>query len=371
MILVEKPKVLPTKPASKSRNTDGFNTLVSFHRLAGILYLGYGPNQTLIKKTIWLAYGTAVWAIVGITNTPCMLECFLRKSEFTNIIGFYVFNTMFTIFNVCNLINALVVTVRGGDFYRLITNLQEFTIDGKSLRKLRIGVYMYIMLSFLMMVRKVTMFNFTFDLSYPKFSGFNCLKIFEDCATEVMTDSTGFLLIYFSYYLTLIIVEFTQSIRRSDAGNVDDVRRQVVRIETMIKVANRLLNPCLLLVFTINMFILIIFCFLIHNLINIESKFSVRVVWPLLVIYAVRMFVWCVFVDRLNQKNKEMFENISQIPANNMEEKLNIMFILSLQQNQQTFNASNFFNINKSLFLSVIGVSITYTLLFIQSVDKV
>ena len=142
-----------------------------------------------------------------------------------------------------------------------------------------------------------------FFLFLRVFTTSSILRVLEDFLSEILTDSTGFLLVYFSLYFSIIFEQLDKSIREGqNFRQIDEWFITIASLQKQIKIANSLLSPCLLIIFTYSMIFLILFWVLIQNLVDYDSKFSIQNVWPLLVIYVIRLFIWCLFVDQMNQK---------------------------------------------------------------------
>ena len=135
----------------------------------------------------------------------------------------------------------------------------------------------------------------------------NILRVLEDFISIIMTDSTGFLLVYFSVYFSLILDQLKTTIEniieeKEDFSKIDEWLITIAKIQKQIKIANNLLSPCLINIFSFSILFIIIFWSLIHSLVDYNSNFSIRTLWPLIAIYVIRLFIWCLFADNMNQK---------------------------------------------------------------------
>ena len=133
---------------------DGFNVLIAFHRLSGILYVGYDSKLTKTKIFSLIIYGLFIWSVVFIANTPCLMECFINKEQIGGNFSFYIFNFLITFLNIINIFTAIVYSTRGHKFKKLIKKLQSFVTDKKLCKQLRFLVYLNItLLSILFMAK--------------------------------------------------------------------------------------------------------------------------------------------------------------------------------------------------------------------------
>ena len=281
-------------------NGDGFEILLYFHRMTGILYLGYGQSVTKWKQICLLAWGILVWMWVIIHNTPCLVTCF--HQQFKNILALYIFNATFVILSAINVFSAIVYTTRGHRFLLLIDDLNKSVVNKKSLKTLRIIVVLYIIVTIFTIIAKIALLK-------RIWSFYDIFRTMEDIFSEIMTDQTGLLLVYLSHYISIIIQELNESIKKSyemttNDINFDELYEKITKIQKLIKRANRILNPCLILMFILHIFFLISIGFFIQNSSKSLSKgnFSYEYTSSLILIFALRMLTWCLFVDKLNQK---------------------------------------------------------------------
>lgn len=169
----------------------------------------------------------------------------------------------------------------------------------KDLRKLQIIISIYIIVTILLIIGKLFLIERTFNLA-------GAIRTTEDIFSDIMIDTTGFLLIYFSLYLSIIIRQMNENIKNClkmdlNCLDFDDLYEKISTIQKTIKLANNLLNPCLIIVFIINIFFLVAFGFFVQYFIRMESDFNMNHVWPLLIVFALRIFFWCLSVDKMNQ----------------------------------------------------------------------
>jgi hypothetical protein len=279
---------------------DGFNILVGFHRIFGILYIGFDSKQTYFKQVLLIIYGLFIWSIVFIFNTPCLLVCFLKKEQIGSVYSFYFFNFVLTSVNVVNIFTAIIFSIRGLRFQKLIEKLRKFSINNKSLIHLKIFVYLNVTILITIIIVKSILFGIRFDYFYV-------FKIIEDSASEVLADQTQFLLIYFSLYVTSIILEFNTKLKDSFSSincvyNFKELRNTIVNTQKIINKINRILSPCLLLTFSLRTVGIIFFCSSLYKSFADDSHLPVNFYLSILIMKVTRLLVCCVFVDRMNQK---------------------------------------------------------------------
>jgi hypothetical protein len=242
---------------------DGFNILIGFHRIFGILYIGFDSKQSYLKQVLLIIYGLFIWSIVFIFNTPCLLVCSLKKEQIGSIYSFYFFNFFFISFNFVNIFTAIIFSIRGLRFRKLIEKLRKFAINDKSLIHLKILVYLNVTILITIIIVKSILFGI-------RLNNFSVFRIIEDSASEVLLDQTGFLLIYFSLYVTSIIQEFNAKLKHSFSSrnyvyNFKQLRNTIANTQKIINKINRILSPCLLLIFSLSTVIIIFFCSNLHK----------------------------------------------------------------------------------------------------------
>jgi hypothetical protein len=276
---------------------DGFNILIGFHRIFGILYIGFDSKQTYFKQVLLIIYGLFIWSIVFILNTPCLLVCFRKTgSDYS----FYFFNFVLTSLNVVNIFTAIIFSIRGLRFQKLIEKLRKLAINNKSFKHLKIFVYLNVTILIIIIIVKSILFGIHFNYFYV-------FKIIEDSATEVLADQTQFLLIYFSLYVTSIIQEFNSKLKHSFSStncvyNFKQLRNTIVNTQKIINKINHILSPCLLLTFSLSTVIIIFFCSFPYKSLATDSQIQGNIFLPYSIMIATRLLLCCVFVDRMNQK---------------------------------------------------------------------
>jgi hypothetical protein len=279
---------------------DGFNILVGFHRISGILYIGFHSKETYLKQVLLIIYGLFIWTIVFIFNTPFLLDWFLKKEQIGIAHSFYFLNFVLIILNIVNIFTAINFSIRGLRFQKLIEKIRKFAINNKSLRNLKILVYLNVTILIALIIVKSILLRIPFNYFYV-------FKIIEDSASEVLVDQTGFLLIYFSLYVTSIIQEFNEKLKQSfsrtnSVYNFKELRNTIVNTQKIINKINRILSPCLLLIFSLNTFCIVFFCSFLHKSFVTDSQLPINIFLHYSIMTAIRLLVCCVFVDRMNQK---------------------------------------------------------------------
>jgi hypothetical protein len=279
---------------------DGFNILVGFHRVFGILYIGFDSKQPYLKQVLLIIYGLFIWSIVFIFNTPCLFVCSLKKELIGSIYSFYFFNFVLTSLNVVNIFTAIIFSIRGLRFQKLIEKLRKSAIDDKSFIHLKILVYLNVTILITIIIVKSILFGIHFNY-------FSVFKIIEDSASEVLLDQTGFLLIYFSLYVTSIIQQFNVKLKHSFSSrncvyNFKQLRNTIANTQKTINKINRILSPCLLLIFSLNTVIIIFFSSFLLKSFATDSQLRKNIFLPYVIMTTIRLLVCCVFVDRMNQK---------------------------------------------------------------------
>ena len=281
---------------------DGFDTLVNFHRLGGILYIGYGKYTTKWRQICIILWGVLVWSWVTIANTPCLLACYMVEYKETHLTSFYLFNVMFITSTIANIFCSIVISIRGHRFQVLIEDLNKSVVNKHCLRTLKLIVILFIIISTISVLMK-----FAILMSDDYLSFVHIIRGFEDLFSEIMSDQTGILLIYLSHYISIIIAELNEYIEKSFELEINDIDfdylyEKITKIQKLIKRANSLLSPCLIITFMFNLFFLMFIAFFIQHSPLTESKFNLKNFWPLIFIFVVRIFIWCLFVDKMNEK---------------------------------------------------------------------
>ena len=288
---------------------DGFDILVKFHRLAGVLYLGYGKSVKQWQNVGLIMWGVMVWSWVAIASIPCLLTCVTEKMKNITQTNYYLLHFSFVVFMVSNIFSAVVFTLRGHRFRLLIEDLNKSVVNRKSLKTLKYIVILSIIISFLFIFGKSATFwtQNTVNITY-----IDWLRVIEDCFSEIIFNQTGLLLIYLSHYISIIIQELNDTIKKSfefesKEVDFDEFYERIIRIQKYIKRANSLLSPCLIVVFMLNIFFLITFGFFIQISSDSETYFNYTFVCPIASVFALKIFIWCLFVDRMNQKVFQKF----------------------------------------------------------------
>ena len=121
-----------------------------------------------------------------------------------------------------------------------------------------------------------------------------------------MLDQTVFLLIYFSLYFIIIIQQLNRNLKKSlnekTVLNLDELHKRIASIQKMIKKANNLLSPCLLIIIIFYTFCLIIICYFAQKSLQSESRLPLTPLTFYLILTSVRLLICCIFVDRMNNK---------------------------------------------------------------------
>ena len=321
---------------------DGFRILIRFHRLAGILYLDYDQNAKKWQRICLVLWAIFVWSLVALANIPCLLNCYTEEFKNINGINFYLLNVIFIVFMVINILSAIIYTMRGHAFRLVVEDMNKLVINKKYLKSLRLLLFLYITLSVLFILAKIIIIRFHREFHYT-----DLIRVWEDIFSEIMADQTGLLLMFFSYFISIIIEELNQSIKNTtkletNEIDFDDIYEKITKIQKIIKRVNSLLSPCLLLMFVLNIFFLITIGYFVQNYSDSLVSFTIKDVWPIILVHSLRMFFWCLFVDKMNQKvcykkklkifnklylfikNKKTFELISSKNMSKIEDKIKV-----------------------------------------------
>ena len=281
--------------------SNGFDILVTYHRISGILYLGYGRSQKRLYKLLLIVWGLFVLSLTTILNTPCLVHCFLDEKIYSGKFAFFLFNFIFGTSTANNIFSTIVISRRGRAFNKLIKSLNRLISDRKSLRKQKILTIIMVTYSVILVIIKIILVNGVSE----RISYHHLIRASEDFFSEVMADTITFLLIYFSNYITIAVEELNASLKdkfKKNEIDFDGIHQTIIKIQKIIKKANNLLSPCLILVFITNIFFIVTFWFLIENMADhaMQNKFIKLI--PLLSLYIIRLFFCCMFVDRMNVK---------------------------------------------------------------------
>lgn len=281
--------------------SNGFNIVVIYHRFSGIVYLGYGRCPSRLLKVVLIIWALFVWSLTFVLNTPCLIHCFFEKNNHVNQTGFVVFNTLFICFTINNIFTAFTISRRGQRIYKLIKSLNNLVINDKTLRKQKILAILLVTYSAGMALMKVILIN----ANNNEFSYHNLFRAMEDWFSESMADTIIILLIYLSTYVSTIIEELNNGLKDQLKNNEIDfegIHKTICKLHKIVKKANIILSPCLILVFVLNISFVVAFAYLYQNLIDEDFREHTYIMIPLLSLYSMRLFFCCLAVDRMNVK---------------------------------------------------------------------